>query len=76
MGMELRGGVTIDRASGVMLELRNDEFARGFGGIIAADSGLRVPLQLRQSDGHGLPMSRTNAVIASDKCRQRNGLGS
>src|ERR1035441_4181933 len=76
MGMKLRSGIPIDRASGVMLELRGNEFARRLGGIVAADPRLRIPLQLRESDGHCLPVSRTNAVIASDKCGQGNRLGS
>src|ERR1035437_7472239 len=76
MSMKLRSCVSIDRASCVVLEFRCNEFAGGLGGIVAADARLRIPFQLRESDGHGLPMSRTNAVVASDKCGQGNRLGS
>src|SRR5665213_4337067 len=44
MGMELGRGISVDRASGVMLELCNDELAGGLGGIVAADPRLRVPV--------------------------------
>ena len=68
MGMELRSGVPINRTGGVMLKLCGNESACGLGRIIASDPRLCVPFQLRESDGHGLPMSRTNSVVASDQC--------
>ena len=66
MGMKLRGGVAVHRAGGVMLELGNDKLARGFGGVVAADTGLGVPLQLREGDGDGLPVRFADTVIAAD----------
>jgi hypothetical protein len=72
VGVKLRSRVPINRAGGVMLELRNNESACRLGGIVASDPRLRVPLQLRESNGHGFPVSRSNMVIASDKCGQRN----
>jgi hypothetical protein len=59
-----------------MFELRGNESAGSLGGIVAADPRLRVPLQLRECDCHCLPVSRANTVVASDKCGQRNRLGS
>jgi hypothetical protein len=76
MGMELGCGVAINRAGGVMLELGDDELTGGFGGIVAADPCLRVSLQLREGDGHGLPMSLANTVISAYQSGQRDGLWS
>ena len=73
MGVELWSGVSIDRTGGVMLELGGNEFAGGRGGIIAADAGLCVSLQLRESDGHGLPMGLSDAVITTHEGGQRDG---
>jgi hypothetical protein len=68
--MKLRSCVSIDRTSSVMFKLCGNEFACSLGGIVAAYARLRIPFQLRESDGHGLTVSRTNTVIASDKCGQ------
>ena len=73
MGMELRRGVAIDGPGGVMLELRGDKLPGGFGGMVAADAGLRVPLQFVQSDIDGLAVGLAHAVIAADKRGQRDG---
>src|ERR1019366_6644151 len=75
VGMKLWSGIPIDRASGVMLELRSNKVAGGLIGIVAADARLRIPFQLRECDGHGLPVSSANTVVASDKCGQRNRFG-
>ena len=74
VGVELRRGIAIDGTRGVMLELRGDELAGGFGGMVAADPGLRVPLQFVQSDVDGLAVRLADPVIAADKSGQRNGL--
>src|SRR5665213_4234825 len=76
MGMELRGGIAVHWAGGVMLELCHDELAGSFGGMIAADASLRVTLQLRKGDGHGLPVGFADTVIAANKGGQRHRLGS
>jgi len=76
MGVKLWSRVSIDRAGCVMLELCGNEFASGLGGIVAANARLRIPFQLRERDGHSLPVGRANTVIASDKCGQGNRLGS
>jgi hypothetical protein len=44
MGVELRRGVTVHRAGGVMLELGNDELASRLGGIVTADPSLGISL--------------------------------
>src|SRR5208282_516289 len=74
MGVKLGSGVAIDRAGGVMLELCRYEFAGGFGGVVAADPRLGVPLQLGDSSGHCLPMGFSHPLIAANQCRQGNGL--
>src|SRR6202034_2693349 len=45
MSMELRGGISIDRTGGVMLELCRNKVFGGFGGMVAADPRLRIPFQ-------------------------------
>jgi hypothetical protein len=75
MGMELRSGVPIDRAGGVMFELCGNKFAGGLGGIVAADPGLRIPLQLRERDGHGLPVGLTHTIVATNQRGKRDGFG-
>ena len=67
VGVELRGGVTIHRASGVMLELRGDELACRLGGIIPTDAGLRVLLQFVQGNRDGGTVGFADAVIATDQ---------
>ena len=67
VGVELRRGVAVHGAGGVMLELRSDELAGGFGGVVAADAGLRVPFQLAQSDVHRFPVRVPHPVIPTDQ---------
>jgi len=43
VSVELRRGIPIDRARGVVLEFCGDEFPCGFGGVVAADPRLGVP---------------------------------
>ena len=73
--VELRRGVAVHRTGGVMLELGRDKLPGRLGGMIAADAGLRVPLQLIQGDIDGLAVRLAHAVIAADKRGQRDGLG-
>ncbi len=73
MRVELRRGVAVHRAGGVMLELRGDELPGGLGGMVAADAGLRVPLQLVQGDVDGFAVRLPHPVIAADQRSQRNG---
>jgi hypothetical protein len=54
-----------------MFKLRSDKLSGGLGGIVAAETRLCVPLQLRKSDGHGLPVGLADTVIASDQRGQR-----
>ena len=49
VGVELRRGVAIDRAGGVMLEFGGNELPGRFRRMVAADAGLGVPFQLRQA---------------------------
>ncbi len=44
VGMELRRGVAINRAGGVMLKLRRDEPSRRLSRLIASDPCLGIPL--------------------------------
>ena len=76
VGMELGRGVAVNRAGCVMLELGNDELASGFGWIVTTDASLRVAFQLRESDGHGLPMCFANTVITTYKSGERDRFGS
>jgi hypothetical protein len=66
MGVELGSGVAIDRAGGVMFELCRDEFAGGFGGVVAADPRLCVPLQLCEGGCHGVSMGFPHPFIAAN----------
>jgi hypothetical protein len=73
MGVKLRRGISVDRASGVMLKSGGNESPGGFGGMVAADAGLRIVLQLVKSEGNGPTMCLANLVIAAHESRQRNG---
>lgn len=46
MGVELRRGIAVYGTRGVMLELCSNKLAAILGGIVAADTRLRVALQL------------------------------
>src|SRR5580693_3768302 len=74
MSVELRSGVAVYRAGGVMLELRGDKLPGRFGGMVAANAGLRVLFQLVQSDVDGLAVRLPHPVVAADKRGQRDGL--
>ena len=49
-----------------MLELCRDEFAGGFGGVVAADPRLGVPLQLCEGGCHRVPMGFSHPLIAAN----------
>jgi len=68
MGVELRSGVAVHRAGGVVLELGRYEPPGPLGGVVAADPRLRVPLQLGERGGHRLPVSQAHTLIAANKC--------
>jgi len=53
MGVKLRRGVSIYRASSVVFELRSDKLAGGLGLVVAADPRLGVPLDLRKGGRYG-----------------------
>src|ERR1700733_610054 len=67
MSVELRRGITVHRASGVMLKLRCDKLPRSLCGMIASDAGLCVPLQFVQGGIDGLAVRFANTVIPPDK---------
>ena len=73
--MELRRGVAIHRAGGVVLEFGGDELPCGFGRVVAADARLRVPLQFRQSRSHGLGDEPPHPLVAADKAVNETDLG-
>ncbi len=67
VGMKLRRSVAIHGPRRVMLEFRRDKLAGCFGRMIAADAGLRVPLQLVQGGVDGFTVGLAHAVITADK---------
>src|ERR1700739_2577320 len=69
------GAVPAAGGSRIMLELGGNELPGHLGRAIAADAGLRVPLQFVQGGIHGLLVSLAHALIAADKRGQRNRLG-
>src|ERR1035441_7590274 len=75
MGMWWRGDVPIDRTGGVVLEFGGNKLARGLGWMIAADPRLRVAFKLVKGDADAFPVRFADAFIATDKRRQRDGLG-
>jgi hypothetical protein len=76
VGVELRRSVAIDRASGIMLELRGDEFPGRLGRAVPADPRLGVPLKLGESRGDCFAIGFPYPLIAADKCGQRHGFRS
>jgi len=66
VGVKLGSGVAIDRAGGVVLELCGDEFARGLGGVVAADPRLGVPLQLGDGGCHCVPMGFSHSLVPAN----------
>ena len=76
VGVKLGSGIAFDGPRGVMLELGGDEFAGGFGGVIAADPRLCVALQLVERSGDGGPVGLPHPHITADQGGERNGLGS
>ena len=75
MCVELRRGVTVDGPRGVALEGRGGKLAGQLRGVHIAESGLRVPLQLSQSDSDTLPVRLPDTLVVSDKGSERNRPG-
>ncbi len=69
VGVELRRGVSIDRTSRGVLELRGDKLAGGIGGVIATDPRLGVSLKLIQSGSDGCTVGIAYPVIAPLQAR-------
>ena len=76
MGMELRGGVTIDGPGRIVLELCGDELSRCLCRMVAADARLCVMFQLLQRDTNAFPVGHTHTIISADKRGKRNRFGS
>ncbi len=76
MGMELRSGIAVHRTGGVVLELSCDELPRSFGGIVAADPRLCVPLQFFQGGAYGGAVCLPHPLITADQRGKRDGFGS
>ncbi len=72
VGVELRRGVAIDGAGGVVFELGGNELARTLSSIITADPRLRVPLQFGERNGHSVTMRFPHAVISTDQSGERD----
>ncbi len=73
--MQLRRDVAIDRTGRVVLEFGGNKLARGLGWMIAANPRLRVAFKLVKGDADAFPVRFADAFIATDKRRQRDGLG-
>jgi hypothetical protein len=76
MGVELRRGIAGDGPRGVVLEGRGGELAGQLRRIHIAEPGLRVSLQLAQSDSNTLPVRLADPLIASHQGGERNRLRS
>jgi len=76
MSVELRRGVAINGPRGVVLEGCGGELTGQLRRVHIAEAGLRVPLQLAQSDSHTLPVRFADPFIASHQGRERNRLRS
>jgi hypothetical protein len=74
--VELGRSVAIDRAGGVMFELRGNEFPGRLGRVVPADPRLGVPLKLGGNRRGRFAMGLTYPLIPADKCGQRNGFRS
>jgi len=66
MGVELRGGVAIDRPCGVMLEGRGGELAGSLWGMHVADARLGIVLDLAQGYTNTLAVRLPHPLIASN----------
>jgi len=66
MGMELRGGVSIDRAGGLMLELGSKHLPRCDGRVVAAWSGLNVVLKARECYIYSLLVCLNYSLVAAN----------
>src|SRR5579863_8073931 len=67
VSMQLWRDITIDRTGCIVLKLGGYKSASGFGGMIAADAGLRVLFELVEGYADALPVGFTDTLIAADK---------
>ena len=74
MGVELGGRIAVYRPGSVMFELRRDEPARSLCRVVAADTGLGIPLQLRERGGYRFPVGLHHPFVPSYKCGEGDGL--
>jgi hypothetical protein len=72
MGVELRRGVAVHRAGGIVLEGSRNELACRLRRVDVADPRLSVFLQLGQCNPNALPMRLSHALIAADKGSERD----
>ena len=72
--VKLRSGVAIDGPGCVVLEFCDDELAGGFGGPVAAEPRLRVPLKLTESSSDRHAVCLADPAVAANKGGQRNRL--
>jgi hypothetical protein len=72
MGVELRRGVAVHRAGGIVLEGSRNELACRLRRVDVADPRLSVFLQLGQCNPNALPMRLSDTLIAADKCGKRD----
>jgi hypothetical protein len=73
VGVELRSGVAVDWAGGVVLELGGQELSGGLGAVVPADPRLRVPLKLCECGADGGSVCVSDSVVAAYKGGQRDG---
>jgi hypothetical protein len=67
VSVQLWRDIPIDRAGCIVLKFGDDKFASRLGGMIAADSGLRVVFELIERNADALPVSFTDTLIAADE---------
>lgn len=71
MGVELGRGIAVDWPGGIVLKLRRDESSSGFRRMIAANTGLGIPLQFIKRCIDRRTVGLTHSVISTYQCRQR-----
>jgi hypothetical protein len=74
VGMELWSDIPIHGAGCIVLEFGGNEFARGLGATVSADTGVRIVFELFQGCADAIAVRLTHLIIASDKSCQRNRL--
>src|SRR5215469_12437145 len=75
MCVQLRRHVAFHGTGSIMLKLRRDKLRRCLWWVIAADSRLRVVLELLQRCANAFPMCIPHPVIAPDQSSERHGFG-